>query len=114
MGMGLVSKIVKLGIAKKVYDEARKPQNQARIKEAVAKVQARRGRAACESDGRGVEASITDKGMAALESAAPTHVAGVRQFLVDLAGDEDFAAVGRVFNAVTDKLIDTNPAADIR
>ena len=71
-------------------------------------------RAACESDGRGVEASITDKGMAALESAAPTHVAGVRQFLVDLAGDEDFAAVGRVFNAVTDKLIDTNPAADIR
>ena len=31
------------GVAKKVYDEARKPQNQARIKEAIAKVQARRG-----------------------------------------------------------------------
>jgi DNA-binding MarR family transcriptional regulator len=71
-------------------------------------------RAACLSDGRGVEAVITDKGFAALEEAAPTHVAGVRQFLVDLAGDEDFEALGRVFNTVTDKLISANPAADIR
>ncbi len=30
------------GVAKKLYDEARKPHNQAKIKEAVAKVQARR------------------------------------------------------------------------
>ena len=71
-------------------------------------------RAACLSDGRGVEAIITDKGFAALQEAAPTHVAGVRQFLVDLAGDEDFEALGRVFNTVTDKLISANPAADIR
>jgi DNA-binding MarR family transcriptional regulator len=71
-------------------------------------------RLSCASDGRGVEAVITDKGYAALEAAAPTHVAGVREFLVDLAGDEDFEAVGRVFNAVTDKLIENNPAADIR
>jgi hypothetical protein len=34
--------------------------------------------------------------------------------LVDLASDEDFAAVGRVFDAVTDKLIDAHPALDIR
>lgn len=39
--MGMVSKIVKLGIAKKVYDEARKPENQRRIKEAVASFQDR-------------------------------------------------------------------------
>jgi hypothetical protein len=32
------------GVAKKLFDEARKPENQARIKEAVAKVQARRAR----------------------------------------------------------------------
>ena len=31
-----------LAIAKKVYDEARKPHNQAKIREAVAKVQQRR------------------------------------------------------------------------
>jgi len=40
--MGIMSKVVKLGIAKKVYDEARKPENQTRIKEAVAKFQNRR------------------------------------------------------------------------
>ncbi|MGH3331382.1 MAG: hypothetical protein ACRDPJ_08745 [Nocardioidaceae bacterium] len=33
--MGIMSKVVKLGIAKKVYDEARKPENQRRVKEAV-------------------------------------------------------------------------------
>lgn len=71
-------------------------------------------RSACASDGRGVEAVLTDEGLKRLEAAAPTHVEGVRQFLVDLAGAEDFAAVGRVFNAVADELIENNPAADIR
>ena len=71
-------------------------------------------RTACESDGRGVEAVLTDKGMAVLEEAAPTHVEGVRQYLVDLVDEADFAAVGRVFNAVTDTLIEANPEADIR
>ena len=32
------------GVAKKVYDESRKPENQARIKAAVAKVRERRNR----------------------------------------------------------------------
>jgi hypothetical protein len=40
--MGIAKKLAAAGIAKKVYDEARKPQNQARIKEAVRKVQQRR------------------------------------------------------------------------
>ena len=40
--MGILKKAGAIGIAKKVYDEARKPHNQAKIKEAVAKVQARR------------------------------------------------------------------------
>ena len=71
-------------------------------------------RDACASDGRGVEAVLTEQGRAALEDAAPTHVAGVRRFLVDLVDDEDFEAVGRVFDAVTDRLIDANPAMDIR
>ena len=71
-------------------------------------------REACLSDGRGVEAIITDRGTSVLQQAAPTHVAGVRRLLVDLAGSDDFAALGRVFNAVTDNLVETNPAADIR
>jgi DNA-binding MarR family transcriptional regulator len=71
-------------------------------------------RDACLSDGRGVEAVLTEQGRAALANAAPTHVAGVRRFLVDLVADDDFEAVGRVFDAVTDHLIEANPALDIR
>ncbi|CAM3912602.1 hypothetical protein [Nocardioides zeicaulis] len=40
--MGMAKKVAALGIAKKVYDEARKPQNQARIRAAVRKLQDRR------------------------------------------------------------------------
>lgn len=71
-------------------------------------------RDACLADGRGVEAVLTEQGRRALDDAAPTHVAGVRRLLVDLVDDEDFQAVGRVFNAVTDGLIEGNPAMDIR
>jgi hypothetical protein len=41
--MGLVSGLLKAGIAKKVYDEARKPQNQAKAKEMIAKLRAKKG-----------------------------------------------------------------------
>jgi len=72
-------------------------------------------RDACVADGRGVEAVLTDHGSAALDEAAPTHVAGVRRLLVDLVGADDFLAVGRVFDAVTDALIEgSSPAMDIR
>lgn len=40
--MGLMSKVVKLGIAKKLYDEARKPENQQKARDAYAKFQASR------------------------------------------------------------------------
>lgn len=71
-------------------------------------------RQACASDGRGVEALLTETGLAKLQEAAHTHVEGVRQYLVDLADPEDFAAVGRVFDAVADKLVESNPDVDIR
>jgi DNA-binding MarR family transcriptional regulator len=71
-------------------------------------------RDACLSDGRGVEAVMTDRGRRALVEASPTHVAGVRRMLVDLAGSDDFEAVGRVFDAVTDALIESHPGMDIR
>jgi DNA-binding MarR family transcriptional regulator len=71
-------------------------------------------RDACLSDGRGVEAVLTDQGRETLANAAPTHVAGVRRMLVDLVDDADFQAVGRVFDAVADRLIEGNPAMDFR
>ena len=40
---GMVKKILASGIAAKVIQEARKPQNQAKIKKAIADFQAKRG-----------------------------------------------------------------------
>jgi DNA-binding MarR family transcriptional regulator len=37
----------------------------------------------CPSDGRGSLATLTEAGMARLQEAAPTHVAGVRRYFVD-------------------------------
>ena len=72
-------------------------------------------REASESDRRGVEAIMTDAGMALLERASHTHVTGVREHLVDLASDEDFAALGRIFDAVSDQLLRGQPQEmDIR
>jgi DNA-binding MarR family transcriptional regulator len=71
-------------------------------------------RDACLSDGRGVEAVLTEHGRAVLAEAAPTHVAGVRRLLVDLVSEEDFEAVGRVFDAVADALVDDHAEMDIR
>jgi DNA-binding MarR family transcriptional regulator len=71
-------------------------------------------RSSSPDDGRGILCTLTDKGQDLLERAAPTHVKGVRAHLVDLASDEDFAALGRVFDAVSDHLISAHPEMEIR
>jgi DNA-binding MarR family transcriptional regulator len=71
-------------------------------------------RSSSPEDGRGILCAITDKGHDLLVRAAPTHVAGVRAHLVDLATDDDFAALGRVFDAVSDNLISAHPEMEIR
>ncbi|MDQ3423335.1 MAG: MarR family transcriptional regulator [Actinomycetota bacterium] len=63
-------------------------------------------RGSCEEDRRGVYAALTEAGYDLLVSAAPTHVEGVRRYLVDAVSPEDFAAVGRVFTAVVDSVDD--------
>ena len=65
-------------------------------------------------DGRGVIASLTDKGWHLLKDIAPMHVDGVRDHLVDLVSDDDFAALGRVMNAVADHLIARHPEMELR
>ena len=42
--MGLMKKAVLIGVAKKLYDESRKPENQRRIREAVDAVKERRAK----------------------------------------------------------------------
>jgi DNA-binding MarR family transcriptional regulator len=71
-------------------------------------------RSSSPEDGRGILATLTDKGHDLLVRAAPTHVDGVRAYLVDLANGGDFAALGRVFDAVSDKLISAHPEMEIR
>jgi DNA-binding MarR family transcriptional regulator len=65
-------------------------------------------------DGRGVVAQITDAGMDLLVRSAPLHVKGVRDYLVDLVSPEDFAALGRVMDTVSDKLISMHPHMEMR
>jgi len=47
----------------------------------------------CDSDGRGSFAVLTSEGLAMLDEAAPTHVAGVRQYLFDTL---DHRGLGRL------------------
>jgi DNA-binding MarR family transcriptional regulator len=59
-------------------------------------------RRACESDGRGVNAELTELGWRRLTEAAPQHVRKVRAALIDQVTAEDLATVGRVFREVAD------------
>ena len=65
-------------------------------------------------DGRGILATMTDKGYELLVRVAPVHVNGVREHLVDLVSPEDFEAVGRVMNAVSDHLVAAHPEMEMR
>lgn len=65
-------------------------------------------------DGRGVLARMTDRGYDLLQRSAPLHVASVRANLVDLADPDDFAALGRVMDAVSDALVVGHPEMELR
>ena len=72
-------------------------------------------RTATADDGRGILATMTARGREVLVEAAPTHVQGVRENLIDLATDSDVRALGRIFDAVSDRLMEGRPAiADVR
>jgi DNA-binding MarR family transcriptional regulator len=71
-------------------------------------------RGASPEDGRGIVCSMTEQGWDLLRRAAAEHVTSVRTNLVDLASPEDFAAVARVMDAVSDRLVAGHPEAEIR
>ncbi|MFI9008801.1 MarR family winged helix-turn-helix transcriptional regulator [Actinosynnema sp. NPDC053489] len=62
----------------------------------------------CPEDGRGVFAELTDAGMALLEASAPTHVAGVREHMVDLLSREEQEVLAVVFERIIGHLRDVN------
>jgi DNA-binding MarR family transcriptional regulator len=53
-------------------------------------------RADCDTDLRGAVIVLTDGGWAAIEAAAPHHVASVRRHLIDRLSAEDLAALIRI------------------
>ena len=54
----------------------------------------------CAADRRGADVVLTAAGRAAIESAAPGHVAAVRRLVFDQMDSEQAAAFGRVFEAI--------------
>jgi len=66
-------------------------------------------RSECGSDGRGVFAVLTDQGMNKLREAAPTHVKGVRQQIVDLLSPQEQQVIATVFSRLDAHLRRVNP-----
>lgn len=57
-------------------------------------------RSTCVNDGRGVLAVITEEGRRRLAEAAPTHVRGVRQHLIDILSPHELEVLGDIFEKV--------------
>ena len=57
---------------------------------------------------------LTERGDLLLRNVAPTHVMGVRDYLVDLVGAEEFDTLGLVMDAVADRLISDHPEREMR
>lgn len=72
--------------------------SRSRLSHAVARLEERGWvrREPCPEDRRGQHAVLTDSGFAALEVAAPSHVATVRRYLLDPLSAEEFAALGTI------------------
>ena len=60
-----------------------------------------RSRISCAEDGRSFNVVLTDAGMAAIEAAAPAHVAAVRHCFTDVLTPEQLDALGDIAEAVT-------------
>lgn len=65
----------------------------------------------CDDDRRGVWARLTAEGWRVLVAAAPSHVAGVRELLVDTVDPDDLRALDRVFTAVAERATGVGEAA---
>jgi DNA-binding MarR family transcriptional regulator len=58
----------------------------------------------CTDDRRGFFAALTDKGMRAIEKAAPDHVESVRTYLLDQMSEEEFHNFGEACRKILDGL----------
>ena len=63
----------------------------------------------CAGDRRGADVVLTAAGRAAIESAAPGHVAAVRRLVFDQMDSEQAATFGQVFEAILAGLENSGP-----
>ncbi|MFC0453373.1 MarR family winged helix-turn-helix transcriptional regulator [Rhodococcus jostii] len=77
-----------------------------RLSHQIARMEARGSvrRARCDTDARGFDVLLTDEGVAAIEAAAPLHLAGVRHCFVDLLTPEQLDVLADIADTVTDHL----------
>lgn len=64
----------------------------------------------CAEDARGAMVRLTDAGRAAIEGAAPGHVAATRCYVFDLLSAEEVAQLSAVFDRILAHLDDAAPA----
>ena len=76
--------------------------SRSRLSHAVARLEAAGWvkRESCPTDRRGSFARLTDTGFAALEAAAPSHVASVRRHLIDQLTPEQVRQLGEISEAL--------------
>jgi DNA-binding MarR family transcriptional regulator len=86
--------------------------SQSRLSHHIARMEGRGlvARDDCESDGRGSVVVLSDKGMQALEAAAPGHVAAVRAYLIDRLSPDQIAVLGDIAELVVTGLSDPAPS----
>lgn len=81
-------------------------QSRSRVTHTAARLEKRGWVSRCRAsdDGRGVEISLTESGRQVLEELAGTHVASVRDNLVDVLTPGQFTALGEAMATVRDRL----------
>ncbi len=77
-------------------------QSRSRLSHHVSRLEKRGlvARESCEEDRRGQWAMLTPEGQRLLDAAAPRHVAGVREHLLDQISREELTTLGRVFGRI--------------
>jgi DNA-binding MarR family transcriptional regulator len=68
-------------------------------------------RRACPSDRRGSLAALTQRGRTALEEAAPTHVEGVRRYVIDPLSRDQLLALASALGQIGEGLPGGRPVA---
>lgn len=69
-------------------------------------------RESCPSDARGTNAVLTDEGLRRLKAAAPVHLRGVREHIVDLLDETELATIASALGRIAGPMAGAGPACE--